>query len=89
MAKRARSTPGAAADFENLPAGVAVKVDEPEEMVELFEMILIEIVEKAARSDRMPGDFEIVNVAVPVVANRIDGRHALELYRSSQLSALS
>ena len=43
-------------------------------------MILIEIVEEAARSDRMPGDFEIVNVAVPVVANRVDGRHAEPLY---------
>jgi hypothetical protein len=45
-------------------------------MVKLFEVILIEIVEEAARSDRMARDFEIVNVPVPVVANRVDGRHA-------------
>ena len=34
-------------------------------MVQLLEVILIEIVEEAARADRMPGDFEIVNVPVP------------------------
>ena len=45
---------GAAADFEHRPAAVAVEVHEPQQVVELFEMILIEIVEEAARADRMP-----------------------------------
>ena len=69
MADAARSTPvtsapplrepgeidaGAAADFENRSAAVAVKVHEPQQMMELLEMILVEIVEEAARADRMP-----------------------------------
>ena len=45
---------GAAADFENRSAAVAVKVHEPQQVMELFEMVLIEIVEEAARADRMP-----------------------------------
>ena len=40
---------GAAADVENRSAAVAVKVHEPEQVMELLEMVLIEIVEKAAR----------------------------------------
>ena len=35
-------------------------------MMQLLEMILVEIVEEAARADRMPRDLEIVNVPVPV-----------------------
>src|SRR5262245_26754532 len=53
---------GAAADFENRSPAVAVKVDEPEQVMELFEMILIEIVEEPARADRMRRDVEIVNM---------------------------
>ena len=44
-------------------------------MMELLEMILIEVVEKAARSDRMPRDVQIVNVSVPVRAYFVDGGH--------------
>src|SRR3954468_5387632 len=51
---------GAAADFENRSAAVAVKGHEPQQMMELFKMILVEVVEKAARPDRMTGDLEIV-----------------------------
>ena len=36
-------------------------------MVKLFEMILIEVVEKAARADRMLRDLEIVDVPVPSI----------------------
>ena len=54
---------GAAADFENRSAAIAVKVHEPEQVMELLEMVLVEIVEEPARADRMPGDLEIVNVA--------------------------
>ena len=97
MADAARSTPvtigaalgeageidaGAAADFENRSAAVAVKVDEPQQMVELFEMILIEIVEEPARSDRMPRDLEVVNVPVPVLANLVGASPRGKLYRS-------
>ena len=86
MADAARSTPvtsappfakpgqvdaGAAADFENRSAAIAVKGHEPQQMMELFEMILIEIVEKAARADRMPRDLEVVNVPVPVLAHLV------------------
>ncbi len=102
MADGARSTPvtsgaalgeprevdaGAAADFENRSAAVAVKVDEPQQVMELFEMILVEIVEEAARSDRMLRDLEVVNVLVPVRAHLVDGRHAgTILYRRSARS---
>jgi hypothetical protein len=43
-------------------------------MMELLEMILIEIVEKSARADRMFRDLEIVNVTIPVLADTIDCR---------------
>src|SRR5712672_3372408 len=39
---------GPAADFENRSATIAVKSHEPEQVMELLEMVLIEIVEKAA-----------------------------------------
>jgi hypothetical protein len=42
--------------------------------MELLEMVLIEVVEETAGADRMPGDFEIVNVPVPVLANLVGGR---------------
>ncbi len=67
---------GSAADFENRFASVAVKRDEPEQVMELFEMILVEIVEEAARSDRLAADLEVVNVLVPVRADLVDGGHA-------------
>jgi hypothetical protein len=38
-------------------------------------MILVEIVEESAGTDRMPGDFEVVNVLVPVVPNVVYRRH--------------
>ena len=65
----------AAADFEHRSAAVAVEIHEPEQMVELLEMILIEIVEKPARADRMPRDLEIVNVLIPVRADVVGRCH--------------
>ena len=53
---------GATADFENRSTAIAVKSHEPEQVVQLFEMILIQIVEKPARADGMTRDFQIVNV---------------------------
>ena len=76
---------GAAADFENRAAAIAVEVDEPQQMVQLLEMILIEIVEEPARSDRMPGDLEIVDVPFPVRAHLVDRRHADTYYRPTGL----
>jgi len=61
---------GAAADLQNRSAPVAVKSDEPKQVMQLLEVVLIEVVEKPAGANRMPGDLEIVNVPVPVVANR-------------------
>jgi len=45
-------------------AAAAVKVDEPEQMVEFFKMVLVEIVEKSPGAGRMCGDLEVVNVPV-------------------------
>ena len=47
--------------------------------MKLLEMVLIEIVEKSARSDRMPGDFQIVNAAIPVGADFFDTTHRLNI----------
>ena len=44
-------------------------------MMEFLEMILVEVIEEAARSHRMPRDVQIVNVPVPVRAHVIDGGH--------------
>ena len=70
---------GAAAHFEHRAAAPAVEVDEPQQVVKLFEMILIEIVEEAARSDRMLRDLEIVDVPFPVFTHLFDGRHLVKL----------
>ena len=60
------------------PHGVAdwARRSQAEQVMELFEMILIEIVEESSRADGMPGDFEIVDVPVPVLADLVDRRHA-------------
>ena len=65
----------AAADVENRSAAIAVKVHEPKQMMELFEMILIEVVEKPTGADGMVRDLQIVNVPVPVLAHVFGRRH--------------
>src|SRR5262249_8763430 len=70
---------GAAADFENQSTAIAVKSDESEQVVQLLEVVLVEVVEKTARADRMAGDVEIVDVMVPVVAYRVGRGHGTEL----------
>src|SRR4051794_32305739 len=67
--------PGTAADFEHLFIPPALEVDEPQEVVEFFEMILIQIVEEATGADRMPRNLEVVNVPLPVRAHLVYGRH--------------
>ena len=66
----------ATADFEHGPAAIAVEIDQPEQMMQFFEVILIKIVEEPTRANRMPRDLEIVNVPLPVGAHFVDGRHA-------------
>ena len=66
---------GPAADFEHLAPAPAVEVHEPQQMVQLFEVILVEIVEEAARANGMLRDLEIVDVLFPVVAHFVHGRH--------------
>ena len=66
---------GPAAHFEDAPAGVLFERDKFQQMVELFEVVLIEVVKEAARSNWMVGDFEVVNVSIPIVANLRDGAH--------------
>src|SRR5262249_56579749 len=58
---------GAAADLQNRFAPIAVKSDEPQQVVELLEMVFVEVVEEAAGADGMTGDLEVVNVLIPVV----------------------
>jgi hypothetical protein len=52
-------------------------------------MVLLEVIEETAGADRVPGNFEIVNVPGPVLANLVDRRHAEHYTFSSQLSAFS
>jgi len=44
--------------------------------VEFFEMVLFEIVEKPARSDRVSRNLEVVDVPLPIAADFVNGRHA-------------
>src|SRR6476620_6825994 len=67
---------GPATDLEYRFAAISVEIDEPQQMVQLFEVILIEICKELARSNRMAGDREIVDVPLPVGAHFVDGRHA-------------
>ena len=69
-ARKARQVgAGAAAHFEHPFAAPSVEVDQPQEVMQFFEVILIEIAEESRRSHRMRGDLEIVNVVIPVVAD--------------------
>ena len=63
----------AASNFEHPATGIATEIDEAKEVMEFLEVILVEIGEKARRSDRVGGNLEIVNVTVPVITY-VDGR---------------
>jgi hypothetical protein len=67
---------GPATDVENRTPAVAVKVDEPEQVVQLLEMIPVEIVEELARTGRMPGNLQIMDMRVPVRTDILDRRHS-------------
>ena len=77
--------PSAAADFKNRSAAIAVKVHEPEQVMQLFEMILVQIVEEAARADGMPRNLQVVNVPVPVLTDLRRRRHVSN-YTATALS---
>ena len=65
----------ATADFEHQSAAIPVEVDEPGQMMQLFEVVVIEIVEEPARADRMARDVEIVNVLFPVCPDLVYRGH--------------
>ena len=70
--------PGAAADVEHPLAAIGVEVDQPRQVVQLLEVVLIEIGEELPRARTgWRADVEIVDVVVPVVANGgVVGGHA-------------
>ncbi len=64
---------GAAADVEHPLSAIAVEIDEPQQVVQLLEVILIEVGKEARRADGMGGDVEVVDVLVPVRADVSNG----------------
>ena len=70
---------GAAADLENTEPAAFVKRNQAREVVQLLEMLLIEIVKEAARSDRMARDLEVVDMAIPVRAHLVGRGHGREI----------
>jgi glycerol-3-phosphate dehydrogenase len=73
---------GAAPHFEDGQTPVIVEVHQPEQVVQLLEVVLVQVVEETARPHRMPGDLEIVDVLLPVGPHFVDGRHADNIARS-------
>src|SRR5262245_48295524 len=45
-------------------------------MMQFFEMILVEIVKESTRANGMLGDFQVMDVPLPIGAHFVDGRHA-------------
>src|SRR4029077_10283462 len=76
-----------AADFKNHSAAIAVKVHEPEQVMQLFEVVLVEVVEETARTDRMPRDLEVGNVLIPVRANVRRGSHRKTISHTVTMAA--
>ena len=60
---------GAAAHVEHGLAGQPVKGHQPQQVMELVEVILVEVVEEPGRARRVPRNRQIVDVLVPVAAN--------------------
>ena len=65
----------AAADLEDRFAPIRVEIDQPQQVMEFLEMVLVEILEEPRRSDRMLRDLQIVNMPFPVPADVVDRRH--------------
>src|SRR3989442_1130879 len=68
--------PGATADVENRSTAIAVKVHQPNQMMQLLEVVPVEVVEEPTRSRRFVRHLEIVDMGVPVRANLVNRRHA-------------
>ena len=64
----------AAMNFE-LPTELRLLKEQVRRFVDA-EMIPVEIFEETARTDRMGGDLQIVNMLVPVLTDRLNRRHA-------------
>jgi hypothetical protein len=54
--------PGAAPDVQDLLAAVGLEIDQPRQVVELLEVVLIEIGEELARPWLVGTDVEVVDV---------------------------
>ena len=65
-----------ASDVEHRASAAGVEGHQPQQVVKLLEMVLIQVVEETARSSRVRRYLEIVYVLVPVVSDLIDRRHA-------------
>ena len=65
----------AAADLEDGAVFVAVlEIDDPRQVVQFVEAVIVQIVEEFPRADGVAGHFEIVDVFVPVALNRVNHR---------------
>ena len=60
---------GAAPDVEHALSAVAIEVDEPREVVQLLEVVLIEFGEELFRAWNAGTDIKIVDMTVPVVSD--------------------
>ena len=69
LANRARSVPAPQPTSSTRRAAIPVEVDEPQQVVQLLEVVLVEVGEEPRRPDRVSRDLEIVDVPVPVVAD--------------------
>ncbi len=59
----------AAPDFDQTLSLVATKIDHLWQIGELVESVIVELVEKRPRPDRLGGHFQVVDPLVPVGAN--------------------
>ena len=57
---------GAAADIEHPLTVVAVEADQPRQMVQLLEVILVQVAEESGSADRMGRDLQVVDMVIPV-----------------------
>ena len=69
LTKRAEIGPGAAPDVEHCLAAIAVEVDQPRQVMELLEVVLIQIRKELTRAWLVRADVQIMDVGVPVVAD--------------------
>jgi hypothetical protein len=73
-----------AANVEHPPIALPIEIDQPQEMMQFFEVILIQIREETGRARRVLRNLEIVNVLVPVRANArrrtVGRRHDAVIY---------